>query len=212
MKQLINRRFLATGLALALGAAGLVAITGGTSAPAVAQAATAAAPNAYTVDLVHSSIVWRIKHGNASWFYGLFGEFSGSFNFDPAAPETSKFDIKINPASVYSNNKSRDEHIRGSDFFAVKEFPEMTFAGKSLTKNTDGTFSLSGDLTFRGQTKPVTAKLEHTGAGKNRGGKDTIGFEARFQIKRSDFGNDYMVGKGLSDEVDLIVSIQGAKQ
>lgn len=198
-------------LALAAGAALLVPA----QQPAVAQAeaAKASADAPFAVDPVHASVVFGIKHMNVANFYGTFDKISGSFLINPADISKSSIDITIDAASVDSNNPGRDDHLKGPDFFSVKEFPTITFKSKSFAKGTgENMFSVTGDLTFRGVTKPVTATLEYTGSGPGRKPGVTLqGFESRFTFKRSDFGNNYMVGKGLSDEVNMIVAIEGSK-
>ncbi|HLO41453.1 MAG TPA: YceI family protein, partial [Phycisphaerales bacterium] len=147
-----------------------------------------------------------IKHLNVSWSYGRFNKFSGTYNI----AEGGSLDITVQAGSVDSGNSKRDEHLQGSDFFSAKEFPEITFKSSSLKKSGENTFEATGQLTFRGVTKDVTVAIEKTGEGPGMGGKGKLqGFEAKFKINRSEFGMNYMPG-GLSEEVYLIASIEGA--
>lgn len=209
-----------TRLALSVSAFTLLAVTGAAllvpaQQPAVAQgeAAKAGADAPFEVDPVHSSAVFGVKHMNVTNFYGTFDKLSGKFLINTADIAKSMIDVSIDAASVDSNNPGRDDHLKGPDFFSVKEFPSITFKSKSFSKGTgENTFSVTGDLTFRGVTKPVTATLEHTGSGAGpKPGVTLQGFESRFTFKRSDFGAAYLAGKGLSDEVHMIVSFEGKK-
>ena len=192
--------------ALALSAA-MLAVTAGTQSSADAQGAAAAkSGGAFTADPVHSSVLVRIKHMNTSFFYGRFNDISGKFSMEG---DGMTIDVSVKADSVDTGNKKRDEHVTGNDFFSAKEFPAITFKADKLAKSGDA-FTGTGQLTFRGLTKPVEVSITPTGSGTNRGGKPIAGFEAKATFKRSDFGNDYMVGP-LSDEVGLIVSLQGVQ-
>lgn len=193
--------------ALALSAA-LLTHAVGTQPAAEAQgtAAPAKAGAAYSVDAVHSSVLFRIKHMDTSFFYGRFNDVSGDFSM---SGDSMSANITVKADSVDTGNKKRDEHVMGNDFFSAKEFPSITFKADKLAKSGEA-FTGTGQLTFRGVTKPVQVTITPTGTGTNRGGKPIAGFEAKASFKRSDFGNSYMVGP-LSDEVGLIVSLQGAQ-
>lgn len=192
--------------ALTLGViGGSLAWTAGTATAAPAPAPQSAAKT-FAVDLVHSSLLFRIKHMNVANFYGTINEFSGSFTMG----ETFSCEITAKAESVDSRNEKRDAHIRNPDFFSAKEFPEMKFVAKDI-KMTGDTFSGKGDLTFRGVTKPVDVEFKKVGVGAGRGGGEIAGVDATFTFKRSDFGNDKMIGP-LSDEVMIIVGLEGASK
>lgn len=181
------------------------ALTGPSSAVATQPAA------GFSVDAVHSSVVFRVRHNGVANFYGRFNSIAGSFLIDPDKPEAGSFDLTIDVESVDTHSENRDKHLRSADFFSAKEFPAITFKSTSMTKTGENAFDVSGDLTIRGTTKPVTAKVAYGGTAKGRKG-DVSGFEATLTIKRSDFGVSYMVGPGLSDEVALIVSLEGERK
>lgn len=197
-------------LTLGTGAA-VAAFSLSSPSPAVAQPATAAAPASssatFSVDAVHSSVIFKIKHMGVSNFYGTFKDTSGTFSLGDSA----SVDVTVKADSVDSRNSKRDDHIKSPDFFNAKEFPNITFKASGIKKGADGAYAGKGDLTFRGVTKPVTLTITPTGTGKGQGGKEIAGFETRFTIKRSDFGNSSMVGP-LSDEVDLIVALEGSSK
>lgn len=201
----MNRRLLAfsaSTLALSI-VAGVALLPSGQPAVAAEQSAS----DVYKVDNVHSSVLFSVRHNNVSNFYGRFNKVDGSFNI----AEGGSLDISVDADSVDSNNASRDKHLRAADFFSAAEFPAITFKSNTLKKTGENTFEASGELTLRGTKKPLTVTITETGRGTGRGNKQVAGFETRFTIKRSEFGVSYQVGPGLSDDVTLIVSLQGAK-
>jgi polyisoprenoid-binding protein YceI len=160
----------------------------------------------YEVDTVHSSVLFGVKHMSASRFYGRFNKTTGHFTYDESDPARGKFEIEIDANSVDTAFKGRDEHLMGPDFFNVKQFPTIMFKSKSLQKKGDG-WKLKGDLTLHGKTNEIEADFEWIGTGEFRGEKKG-GFEATFEIKRTDYGMSFMTGP-LGDNVKIIVSLEG---
>ena len=160
----------------------------------------------WTVDSGHSSVVFRIKHMNAAWFQGTFDVVTGNITLDAKAPEAGSVVRKIPVDSVDSNDKKRDDHLKGPDFFNGKENPEITFkstkiaaAGKSL--------KVTGDLSLAGKTRSVTIDVEHIGDAQKFGTRR--GYSTKFAIKRSDFGMTYGIDEDtLGDEVTLLVDLE----
>jgi len=120
---------------------------------------------------------------------------------------------------VDTGNAKRDEHLRGPDFFNAKEFPAISFKSTSLTATeSDGAdagkaYTLAGDLTLMGVTKPITVQAVKLAEGKDPWGNFRIGFDTSFKIKRSDFGMTYGVDNGVvGDEVTIMLSFEGIKK
>ncbi len=177
-------------------------------APSSVPAPAPAATKTYKIDSVHSSAVFRIKHNNASHFYGRFNDISGTIVYDEANPAGSSVEVTIKADSVMTGNGKRDEHLKSPDFFNAGEFPVLTFKSKGVKKGSGkAEFEVAGDLTIHGVTKPLTVKVAHTGTGKSRDG-EVAGFETVFTIKRTDFGMTYMVGP-LGDDVQITISLEG---
>lgn len=170
-----------------------------------------AAAETYKVDPVHSSVIYKIRHMGVTNHYGRFTGIDGTISLDEAAPESGSINMEIKADSLDTGNPKRDEHVKGPDFLNVKQFPTITFKSTSMKKTGDKTLDVTGDLTFHGVTKPVTAKLDLIGKGKNPRGGEIAGGEATFAIKRSDYGMNFMM-QGLGDEVGLIIGIEAAKQ
>ena len=184
--------------------AALVAFTGSTSAGPGASA-PAAAETSYGVDMGHNTLMFRCKHLGVSYQWGRFDAFDGSFTLAEDAAK-SKVEMVIDAASVNSNSKGRDDHLRGPDFFNVKEFPEITFTSKEVTGAGDK-YSIKGDLTFHGVTREVEMEVVKVGEADTRMGR-RAGFEGRFKIDRTKFGVETYSGS-LGDEVTMTFAIEG---
>lgn len=183
-------------------------ILGGAPASASADQ-DAAASGAFTVDAVHSGVLFRITHMGASAFHGRFNEVSGTYELSADKPEAGKIDITIQAQSVDTANDKRDQHLRSPDFFNAKQFPTITFKSTSIAKAGDKTVDITGDLTLLGVTKSVKAKGTVFNEVKAPQGAKS-GFEALFTIKRSEFGmSKYIENGALSDEVAITVFIEG---
>ena len=165
----------------------------------------------YTVDPIHSSNWFRIKHLNVANFYGRFNEIAGTYTLDDVNPVGSSFDIRIKADSIDTHNDARNQHLKSADFFDAEKNPEITFKSTSVKKTGDKEYEVKGDLTLHGVTKPLTVRIERTGAGTGMKGEYRSGLETSFEIKRSDFGMNTMQGP-LGDEVRLMISIEGIRQ
>ena len=151
-------------------------------------------------------------HAGATRFYGRFNKITGEFALDAEDPAASSFNFEVDLDSVYTGNANRDQHLKSADFFNVAQFPAATFTSSAVKAAGDGAWEVTGALSLHGQTREITAMLEKTGEGTFRGAPVT-GVEARFTIKRSDFGMTYGIeGGGLGDQVSVIVSVEGRQQ
>jgi polyisoprenoid-binding protein YceI len=202
-----------------LGALGFTAGTGRLATTA-AVSNTVAMPSApvYGVDAVHSGVIFRTKHAGITNFYGRFNKVDGTWSFDPESPEEASFEFTVDNNSVDTGNSGRDDHLRNPDFFNTRQFPTTTFESTKVEKSSgENMYKLHGDLTLHGVTKPVVADLEYLGTGEFRG-NPIAAFEARFTIKRSEFGMTKYIAPdgsdsgGLGNTVHLIVSVEGPRQ
>ena len=167
----------------------------------------------YTVDPVHSNVIFKIRHGTVTNFYGRFNQVDGSIEFDEDAEIISSMSFKIPVSSVDTNSRTRDGHIKGAEFFNFRQYPGMTFESTSIKPNGEGSFILKGTLSLHGVTKEIEATLDQVRTGIFRD-RDVLGFEARFTIMRSDYGimkylaDDLSEDGPLGNRVDLIVAIE----
>jgi len=171
----------------------------------------AVAGNDYTIDSVHSSLVFGIKHFGASMFYGRINGPAGKLIFDEEKPENSMVEISVNAGDVDTASEKRDQHIKSADFFHVEKYPVITFTSRNVKKTGETDYQVEGDLTFLGKTRPIIVMARYIGSGKDPWGAYRSGFESRFTIKRSDYGMDFMMGP-LGDEVQSIISIEAVKK
>jgi polyisoprenoid-binding protein YceI len=184
-------------------------LTGAATALLMGLALPSKAADTYKVDPVHSTVIFRIKHMNVSYFNGRFDEISGTITLNEQSPAESALDLKLTATSVDTADPKRDQHIKGPDFLNVKQFPAITFKSKQISKNSSGSYDVTGDLTLHGVTKPITVKLEQTGQGRGPRGY-VAGFETTFTVKRSDFGMSNML-EMLGDEVRMTVDIEASR-
>ncbi|MEM9493214.1 MAG: YceI family protein, partial [Myxococcota bacterium] len=134
-------------------------------APAAGAASLADAAGDYSVDGVHSSVLFRAKHFGVAYLYGRFNKVEGTVKVD-ADPAKSEVQVKIATDSIFSGNKKRDDHLKGPDFLNTAQFPDLTFKSTAIkAADKPGMYEVAGELGLHGQTKPVTAMVEHTGAG-----------------------------------------------
>ncbi|WP_392433922.1 YceI family protein [Yersinia sp. HM-2024] len=157
----------------------------------------------------HAFIEFRIKHLGYSWLYGSFNDFDGSFTFDEKNPAADKVNVVINTNSVDTNHAERDKHLRSKEFLNVSKFPQATFASTEVKKNAEG-YTVVGNLTLNGVTKPVTLESKLTGQGNDPWGGYRAGFEANGNIKLKDFNITTDLGPA-SQEVELILSVEGVR-
>ncbi|MCB9876886.1 MAG: YceI family protein [Planctomycetes bacterium] len=163
----------------------------------------------WVVDPVHSSVVFQVKHANASWFFGTFDKIEGAVTLDEAAPEKGSVTLTIPVDSVDTNDQKRDGHLKGPDFFNSAENPDITFTSTKIGKKGDK-LAVTGDLSMAGHTKSITMTVDKVGEGEFYGARK--GYLAMFTIKRSDFGMTYGVDKNvLGDEVSLHVGLELVK-
>jgi polyisoprenoid-binding protein YceI len=117
----------------------------------------------------------------------------------------------VDSNNIDTSDDKRDKHLKSPDFFNAVKFPLITFKSSSVKRKDKDLLLVSGHLTILGKTNPVTITVRRTGAGKDPWGNYRIGFESTFTIRRTDYGMNFMLG-GVSDEVNLTVSVQGIKQ
>ena len=168
----------------------------------------AVAGDAFKIDGGHSSVVFSVQHNGIADFYGRFNHVSGTITYDAGNPSASAFDITIDANSIDTNGEKRDKHLRGSDFFSSKQFPDITFKSTKVTAK-GGTLHVTGDMTMLGKTNSVTLEVTVSDTKESRGAT-LRGFAASGSIKRSTFGMTYGVGGPLGDDVKLIISLEGS--
>jgi polyisoprenoid-binding protein YceI len=164
----------------------------------------------YAIDAAHSGVTFQISHLNLSHVHGRFDNFAGSFILDSGDPAKSSFKLDIKAQSIDTNNTQRDTHLRGPDFFNVKQFPAITFASTAV-KPIDGGYEVTGDLTLHGETKPITFSLKGGRTAEFPPKVQRTGFSTELMLKRSDFRIDKFPDL-LGDDVQISISFEGTKK
>lgn len=167
---------------------------------------------AWKVDPVHSTVIFRIHHVGAAFFYGRFNQVEGSVEYDAENPEEAQIKIRIKADSVDTNAAGRDRHVKSPDFLDAKQFPWITFEGTEVIETGDDEFTIIGELEMAGVSKEVTMVVTYTGEGEFQGATRR-GFEAIFTIDRSEFGITYGLDQGvLGKDIKLMIGLEMIKQ
>ena len=172
---------------------------------------TAAAEYKLDIEGAHAFIQFKIKHLGYSWIIGQFREFDGKFSYDNTNEAASTISIIIDTASIDSNHKLRDKHLRDDKFLDVKKYPQATFISKQYKPISPGWGILTGEFTFHGVTKSIEIEVQKMGEGKDPWGGERVGFEGKTKFKLK----DYNIKKKLSPasaEVELYFTLEGIKQ
>ncbi len=168
----------------------------------------------WTIDPVHSSITFSVRHLVVSKVRGTFGTFSGAVTVAEDGTPSVSAEIDVN--SVNSGNEQRDAHLRAADFFDVEKYPTATFVSTSVTPDGDD-YRLEGDFTLKGVTKKVALALQFNGVNPGMGHGAVAGFEASVVLNRKDFGIDIDMpletgGAVVGDKVTVTLEIEALKQ
>jgi len=142
----------------------------------------------YTIDPSHSRIGFSARHAMVTKVRGSFNEFEGSGYLDAEDPSRSHLQLTIQAASIDTRNADRDAHLRSNDFFDMDSHPEITYTSTSVEPLSADSFRVTGDLTIKGVTKPVTVDFEYTGAAVDPYQNQRIGFEGTATVNRKDWG------------------------
>ncbi len=170
--------------------------------------AAQAAPQKYVLETPHTQVLFSVNHLGFSNSYGKFTGYSGTINFDPAAPATSSVEVTIDAKSVELNDAKWNDHVKNADFLDTEKFPNITFKSTKIEVTGEKTANITGDLTIRGVTKQVVLATVFNKLDKHPySGKDVAGFSATTKFKRSDFGVSYGV-PGVGDEMSITLEVE----
>lgn len=143
----------------------------------------------YAVDPNHTQVEFTVSHMGFSNYTGTFSGASGELTLDPKAAGKSTLKVSVPVKSVMTTSAKLDEELKSAQWIDATQFPDMTFVSTKVTLEGKDKAKVSGDLTLHGVTKPVVLDVTFVGAGTNPLSKKyTVGFEAKGEIKRSDFG------------------------
>lgn len=168
---------------------------------------------AWQLDAAHTQIAFAVKHMMVSTVRGQFKNFSGTLELDEQHPERSRVEITIDPTSIDTSDERRDGHLRTADFFEVEKHPEIRFASTRVERAGEDEYRVTGDLSMRGVTRPVTLDVTLEGQSRDMQGQRRAGFSLRGAINRKDYGLTWNValeqgGVLVSDKVQLVIDAE----
>ena len=181
---------------------------------AIGSAGVASA-DVFNIDPGHSTVGFKVKHMVVSNVTGSFDTFEGVINFNADAIEKSSVEVKIAAASINTRSEKRDADLKGGEFLATEEFPDITFKSTSIKKSKNG-FVATGNLTIHGVTKEVEIDFNVAGPVVNPWGKTIIGVEGTLEIDRQDYGVKWSKnldsgGLVVSNTVKIELNIEAVK-
>ena len=170
-----------------------------------------AEPRRYALDTEHLSIGFLVDHIGYAKTLGMFRKAQGEYTFDEKTGELSDIRIEIDAASVFTNHRKRDGHLKSADFLNANEFPTLTFTAKSATAGGDRRYRIEGELELLGVRRPVALDATWNKSGEYPFGGNpwVMGVSARGSFKRSAFGMNYAVeNKWVGDDIELIIEFE----
>ena len=168
-------------------------------------------PGLWTLDMSHSEIGFTVRHAGISKVRGRFTDASAEAKSGHSRADAS-LHATVKTASFDSGDANRDGHVKGPDFFDVENFPEMTFRATSVEGDGED-YTLTGDLTIRGVTKPIELEVEFTGVAVDPFGATRAGFSAEAEISRKEFGltwNAVLETGGLLVSDKVMINVEAA--
>jgi polyisoprenoid-binding protein YceI len=170
------------------------------------------AATTWNIDTSHADVQFSAKHMMVTTVRGKFGGVAGTLTLDEENPAASGGTITVETASVNSGFEARDNHLKSADFFDAETYPTITFVSSRIEPAGGNDYKVTGDLTIRDVTRPVTLDVEFHGMYQGFGPARRAGFHARTKIQREDWGltwnmalesGAWLVGKEITLEIDL---------
>ena len=170
----------------------------------------------WKIDTTHSSVQFKVTHMIVSSVTGSFRSFEGTMTNSGEDFKGANVQVNIKTASIFTDNVTRDKHLRDKDFFAAETYPAITFKSTSFTEIAENKYLITGDLTMRDVTKSIELVANYKGS-IEQGGKVLAGFDASGTINRFDFGlqwDDTLDSGSLvvGEKVDIILNIKLVKE
>ena len=183
-----------------------------TETPALASQ-TAIPTGTWTVDRVHSTVEFHVKHLGISTVKGQFTDFEGTLE---VTPDGARAYGTVKVQSVDTREPQRDAHLRSADFFDVDQYPEISFQSTEIRSTDEDEFQITGDLTIHGVTQRVTLDATLEGSGADMNDNQRVGISAATQIKRSDYEMKFNAALGsgnmvVSDKVKILLDISAVR-
>ena len=176
-------------------------------------ATAALAAGTWIADPVHSDLAFRVRHMGVGRVRGIFALTSATLTVGDDGLPGSSVTAVVDASSVDTGNEQRDQHVRSADFLDVEQFPTMEFASTAVRDLDGATFTLDGELTIHGVTRPVELAAEWFGVVDDPSGAERTGFSATTTISRAAFGVDIrlLFGAGqavVADAIEIALEIE----
>lgn len=139
----------------------------------------------WVCDPSHSTIGFAARHAMVTRVRGIFTEFEGWLHLDGERPENSRAEVVVQTASVDTRVEQRDQHLRSADFFDVERFPAMIFRSTFTEQVGEDRYQMSGDLTVKNHTHPITIDLLYSGSVVDAFGVERVGFDGTAVVNRT---------------------------
>lgn len=143
----------------------------------------------WTIDPTHSEVGFKVKHMMFTNVKGFFNDYTANIDFNDDLKDAN-LEFEANVSSVFTNNNDRDNHLRSADFFDAEHYPTLKFKSTKI-EGTGNQYEITGDLTIKGVTKPVTFNAEYSGLMTDPWGNTKVGLNLDGKINRKDFGLTY---------------------
>jgi len=141
----------------------------------------------YAIDPSHTSVEFVGRHLMITKVRGRFPEVSGTITIDEE-PERSHVDVEIDVASLDTGNADRNAHLRSADFFDAEQYPSISFRSTNVEATASSTWAVTGDLTVKDVTRPITLQVDFDGANASPMGDERVAFSAAAEVDREDWG------------------------
>lgn len=170
----------------------------------------------YAIDPTHSRIGFVARHAMVTKVRGNFNEFEGTGYFDADHPENSTVELAISAASIDTRNADRDAHLSSNDFFDTENHRELRFVSTAVEQVDDANYRVTGDLTIKGVTHPVTVDFEYTGTAVDPFDNQRIGLEGTAKVNRKHWGLNWNAaldagGVLVSEKVTLEIEVSAIR-
>jgi polyisoprenoid-binding protein YceI len=170
----------------------------------------------WSVDPIHSTVGFSVKHLGIATVRGKFEDFEGTLEIG-AGDETARAHGTVKGVSINTGDAGRDEHLRSADFFGVEQNPELGFESTGIEQVDEDTFEIAGELTMNGVTKPITLTAEVQGEETDPWGNERVALEVTGQLNRGDWNMTFnqALGSGnllVGEKVKLQLDIAAIKQ
>lgn len=170
----------------------------------------------WTFEPGHTAAEFCVRHMMVTLVRGHFKNIKGKLEFDPENPEAGSVEIEIDAVGLWSGEPERDDHLRSADFLDVTHHPRITFKSTRVARVAGNEYKVTGGLSIRGVTRPVTLEVRYHGQGRSPFKDTRVGFTASTTINRHDFGVSWnaameSAGRVVGDDVFITVDAEAIR-